>query len=236
MIRFLFFKNTDLHYLMLIATASPKRTVSMLTTRSLQFSYGNGQTFQFPDIHCTAGETLLITGSSGKGKTTLLHLLAGILRPAAGEILIDGTDIVSLKERRLDEFRGKNIGIVFQQSHFVQSLNVLDNILLASYLPGHAVNIQRAGSLLQALNLAEKIHKKPAALSQGQQQRVSIARALVNHQKLILADEPTSSLDDEHCNIVAAMLKEQAALAHAALVVVTHDQRLKSLFENIISL
>ena len=208
----------------------------MLQTKSLSFTYGNGHSFHFPDLFCGAGEALLITGNSGRGKTTLLHLLAGILRPASGEIRIDGNNIASFSEKKLDRFRGQKIGIVFQQSHFVQSLDVLDNILLAANLAGKTANREKATGLLQRLNMADKIRRSPATLSQGQQQRVSIARALINEQTVILADEPTSSLDDEHCNIVASLLKEQAAIAHAALVIVTHDQRLKSFFGNSIAL
>ncbi|WP_127127130.1 ABC transporter ATP-binding protein [Pseudoflavitalea rhizosphaerae] len=208
----------------------------MLQTRSVTFSYKNGNHFHFPDLYCRAGEALLITGNSGHGKTTLLHLLAGILRPSSGEIHIHGKNITTLSEKKLDSFRGQKIGIVFQQSHFVQSLTVLDNILLAAKLSGKITDPEKAKCLLDRLNLAEKIHKKPAELSQGQQQRVSIARALINDQSIILADEPTSSLDDEHCAIVAAILKEQAAIADAALVIVTHDQRLKNIFGNTIGI
>lgn len=208
----------------------------MLHTKKLSFSYKNGNAFQFPDLSCGAGEALLITGKSGRGKTTLLHLLAGILRPAAGEIHIDGNNIAELSDKKMDRFRGQKIGIVFQQSHFVQSLHVMDNILLSARLAGKFSSTEKIISMLQRLNLNEKMYRKPAELSQGQQQRVSIARALINEQALILADEPTSSLDDEHCEIVAALLREQAAIAHAALLIVTHDQRLKSIFENRIEL
>lgn len=208
----------------------------MLQTRSVTFSYKNGNHFHFPDISCRAGEALLITGNSGRGKTTLLHLLAGILRPSSGEINIHGRDITTLSEKKLDSFRGQKIGIVFQQSHFVQSLTVLDNILLAARLSGKEPDPEKAKELLESLNLVEKIHKKPAELSQGQQQRASIARALINNQSLVLADEPTSSLDDEHCHIVAAILKKQASIAGAALVIVTHDHRLKNIFGNTIEI
>lgn len=207
----------------------------MLQTNNIQFSYP-ALHFQFPDIHCKAGDTLLVTGSSGKGKTTLLHLLAGLLKPESGIIYIDETDIAALPAGALDKFRGQKTGIIFQQSHFVASLSVMENLLLASYLAGIKPNKSRAKELLTQLNIAEQANKKPSQLSQGQLQRASIARALMNNPVLILADEPTSSLDDENCSKVAQLLKEQAGIANAALVIVTHDRRLKQIFQSKVEL
>lgn len=208
----------------------------MLQTKELQFAYSPVTSFRFPDIYCNTGETLLITGASGKGKTTLLHLLAGILTPSQGEIAIGNTNIAKLNGKMLDAFRGKNIGIVFQQSHFVQSLDVLENLLLAQWLSGNKRDSVKAMAMLEQLNVASQATKKTSKLSQGQQQRVSIARALINEPGLILADEPTSSLDDEHCMQVARLLREQSAKSEAALVIVTHDQRLKNIFQHSIQL
>lgn len=208
----------------------------MLKTKDVHFSYSQKMSFHFPDIYCPVGDALLITGASGKGKTTLLHLLAGILTPASGEIKIGNINIAGLSGKRLDEFRGKKIGIVFQQSHFVQSLTVMENILLAAWLSGNKLDTERANALLDKLNMGEQADKKTSKLSQGQQQRVSIARALMNRPSVILADEPTSSLDDEHCIKVATLLSEQARSANTALVIVTHDQRLKDIFQRMIQL
>lgn len=207
----------------------------MLTANKIAFSYP-GVHFKFPDIHCDAGETLLITGNSGKGKTTLLHLLAGILRPAAGSICINGTDITTLASKELDHYRGQQIGIVFQQSHFVASLSVLDNLLLAQYLSGRKKDRSKVIGLLESLGVGIQKNKKPAELSTGQQQRVSIARALVNNPSVLLADEPTSSLDDENCMIVAGLLQQQAAAYRSALIIVTHDSRLKNVFQHSIKI
>ena len=208
----------------------------MLQTRELHFAYSPAVSFDFPDIYCNTGEVLLITGASGKGKTTLLHLLAGILTPSRGSIAIGDTDIAKLNGKRSDAFRGKNIGIVFQRSHFVQSLNVLENLLLAQWLSGNKRDSIKVMTMLEQLNIANQAGKKTARLSQGQQQRVSIARALINKPRLILVDEPTSSLDDEHCIQVARLLQEQTALNKTALVIVTHDQRLKNIFQHSIQL
>jgi putative ABC transport system ATP-binding protein len=178
----------------------------------------------------------LITGNSGKGKTTLLHLLAGILRPDKGEILIDKIDISKYSEKKLDQFRGKNIGLILQQSHFIASLTVLENVVLASWLASGKKATEKAVQLLTELDLESQIHKLPSQLSIGQQQRVSIARALINEPKLLLADEPTSSLDDENAMKVADLLHKLAKDYKASLVIVTHDQRLKNKFPNQIHL
>jgi lipoprotein-releasing system ATP-binding protein len=208
----------------------------MISTKNIYFSYGKGTDFSFPDINAASGESLLITGGSGKGKTTLLHLLGGLQRPKTGEIIIEDTNIAALSGKKLDRFRGRNIGLVLQQSYFVASLNVLDNVVLASWLATGKHATDKAKQLLGQLDLESHMHKLPSQLSIGQQQRVSIARALINEPKLLLADEPTSSLDDENAFIVADMLSHLAKQYGTALVIVTHDQRLKDRFLNQISL
>jgi putative ABC transport system ATP-binding protein len=208
----------------------------MIQTKHLKFSYPSGMQFSFPDLVCTAQNTLLITGGSGKGKTTLLHLLGGLLVPTEGSILIDQKEISKMETNKLDFFRGKNIGFVLQQNHFVASVSVLENVMLASWLSQGKLNKEKAKLLLEQLGLADQINKLPSELSVGQQQRVSIARAVINEPKLLLADEPTSSLDDENALIVSNLLQEVAKQYHAALVIVTHDQRLKNIFENQTSL
>ncbi len=207
----------------------------MIESTDLEFFYP-GLHFKFPDIRCANGQVLLVTGSSGKGKTTLLHLLGGLLPPSAGTISISGTAITSLNSSELDQFRGANIGIIFQQPHFVASLNMLQNLTLAPSLANKKIEPSVATSLLQQLGIGEQALKKPSKLSQGQLQRASIARALMNKPGLLLADEPTSSLDDHNCETVARLLAEQAAKNNAALIIVTHDQRLKQLFHQTIEL
>ena len=208
----------------------------MISTKNIRFSYGKGTDFSFPDIATSRGESLLITGGSGRGKTTLLHLLGGLLRPTQGEVLIEDTNIASLSEKKLDRFRGQHIGLVLQQAYFVASLNVLENVVLASWLATGKQATDKAKLLLQQLDLQDHLHKLPSQLSIGQQQRVSIARALINEPNLLLADEPTSSLDDENAYRVADMLAALARQYGTALVIVTHDQRLKDRFPNQISL
>lgn len=208
----------------------------MIHTKDLIFSFNEKTTFAFPDITNEASQTLLITGNSGKGKTTLLHLLGGLLRPKSGSISIQDTTISSLSEKELDHFRGKNIGLVLQQSHFVASLNVLENVVLASWLATGKKATDKAKSLLKQLDLENQMYKLPSNLSVGQQQRVSIARALINEPKLLLADEPTSSLDDENAFKVADLLAKLSKEYKASLIIVTHDQRLKNKFPNQLNL
>ena len=208
----------------------------MVVTKNVTFSYGNELHFDFPSIACNASEAVLITGNSGAGKTTLLHLMAGLLRPKSGEIVIDATNICSLSEKKLDQFRGKSIGLILQQSHFIASLTVLDNIVLASWLATGNKATLKAEDLLYELDLSNQKHKLPSQLSVGQQQRVAIARALINEPKLLLADEPTSSLDDFNAQRVAVLLDKISKEYNAALVIVTHDQRLKDTFSNQINL
>jgi len=204
----------------------------MIATQSLAYHYKNGPSFDFPDMECAAREQLLILGQSGVGKSTLLHLLGGLMQPSGGSIIIGGEDITKLSGRSMDQFRGTNIGIIFQQNHFIAALSVVDNLLLAQSLSGVPESKSRCLELLDRLNIGAKAHKNTNSLSQGERQRVAIARAMVNNPKLILADEPTSALDDDNCAEVLSLLSEQAADEGAALIVVTHDGRLKDDISN----
>ena len=207
----------------------------MIKTESLKFSYDGRKYFDFPDINLDTGENLLIIGNSGIGKTTLLHLLAGILKPESGSINISGTDISKFSDTELDKFRGDNIGIVFQKPHFISSLTINENLKLAKYLSPSKTSGD-AKKILESLNIKDKYQQKPNQLSEGEKQRASIALALINSPSLILADEPTSSLDDFNCNNVIKLLKKQANDHKAQLIVITHDARLKKHFKNNLNL
>ena len=207
----------------------------MIRTKGLNFKYNEQASFSFPDINLGKDENLLIIGSSGIGKTTLLHLLAGLLESNSGSINLYGQDISKLTQHQIDKFRGQNIGIVFQKPHFVNSLTVKENLQLAQYL-GNKKDQNRIVDILSSLDILDKENKKPKKLSQGEKQRASIAMAIVNSPKLILADEPTSSLDDENCDRVINLLKKQASEFKAQLIVITHDNRLKKHFKKSIKL
>ena len=207
----------------------------MIKTESLKFSYDRKKYFDFPDINLDSGENLLIIGNSGIGKTTLLHLLAGILKPESGSIIVSGTDISKFSDTELDKFRGDNIGIVFQKPHFISSLTINENLKLAKYLSPSKTSGD-AKKILESLNIKDKYQHKPNQLSEGEKQRASIALALINSPSLILADEPTSSLDDFNCDNVIKLLKKQAKDHKAQLIVITHDARLKKHFKNNLNL
>ena len=207
----------------------------MIKTKDLEFNYDNQVFFKFPNINLKSNEDLLIIGSSGIGKTTLLHLLAGLINSNSGSIELFGKELNQLSSHQLDRFRKNNIGIVFQRPHFVNSLTVKENLQLAQYI-GNKKNNNRIDSILKNLNILDKSNKKTNLLSQGEKQRASIALAIVNSPKLILADEPTSSLDDSNCSNVIKLLKKQATEYGAQLIVITHDSRLKKHFNKSIEL
>ena len=207
----------------------------MIKTKGVEFNYDNQVFFKFQDINLKSSENLLIIGSSGIGKTTLLHLLAGLLESSSGSIKLFEKELSDLSSHQLDKFRKNNIGIVFQRPHFVNSLTVKENLQLAQYIANKKDN-NRIENILKNLNILDKSDKKTNQLSQGEKQRASIALAIVNSPKLILADEPTSSLDDINCNNVIKLLKKQATDFGAQLIVITHDSRLKKHFKNSIEL
>ncbi len=202
----------------------------MLATRNVRFTYPGGRSFDFPDISLKGGEHALMLGSSGSGKTTLLHMMAGILIPQTGDIAIDGTQINKLSGATLDRFRGRHIGLVFQRHFFIDSISMLDNLILAQTLSGAKPDVPYLESMLHDLNLTNLSQKSPVNLSMGELQRFSIARALANRPMLVLADEPTSSLDDINCNLFADLLLHTAAQCGSALLIATHDARLKPAF------
>lgn len=205
----------------------------MVKTNGLLFEYSPRETsFKFPDISLENGENLVVLGKSGIGKTTLLHLLAGLLRPKDGAIIIDEVPIHSLSNRKLDEFRGKNIGLVFQKNHAIQSLTVLENIKARLFFAKKIISSTVILDLMEQLQIADCQNKRVQELSEGQLQRLGIAMAVVHRPQLILADEPTSSLDDENCKAVIQLLMDQAATNNANLLVITHDQRIKPFFQN----
>ncbi len=204
----------------------------MLQTADLEYSYDQKTTLAFPDIECRKGEHWLLLGQSGSGKTTLLHLLGGLLSPRGGSVRVADTDVTRLSAHALDQFRGRNIGIIFQQSHFVRALTVEENLALAQQLAGLPIDERRIRELLEHLNVLHKLKSKPRDLSVGEQQRVAIARALINRPAIILADEPTSALDDINCEEVIHLIEREANEEGATLLVVTHDNRLKERFDN----
>lgn len=166
----------------------------------------------------------------------MLQLLAGLRQPDTGSVRIHGTMLQDVPKVRRDQFRGQHIGLIFQTPHFLQALNVEQNIALAQRLAGKEVDLLRIHALLDKLGLLHRLNAYPRHCSQGEQQRISIARALINRPDILLADEPTSALDDRHCREVLHLLQEQAADCRSALIIVTHDQRIKDQIPHTITL
>ena len=201
----------------------------MLSVTHLSAGYGNAPVARLTDLTVDSGEAALLLGPSGSGKTTLLLALAGMAKRFDGEVRIDGIDPGALSSAEADRFRGQNIGVVFQDLHLIAGLSTLDNVLLAPYAAATRQDRQRARALLGQLGLGGKMAARAETLSRGQAQRASIARAMLLRPKLILADEPTASLDDAAAGQVGALLLDAARETGAALVIATHDQRLKAL-------
>ena len=208
----------------------------MVKINGLTYNYSSEIQLKFPDFSLSKGEQALILGQSGCGKTTLLHLLSGLLKPNSGDVNIENEDISKMYGAALDNFRGANIGIVFQTAHFIEALTVKENLTLTQTLAGESKDIDKIKKLLADLGIESKLNAKLNALSVGEKQRVSIARALVNSPALILADEPTSALDDKNCEAVLKLVREQAKKHNSTLLIVTHDNRLKDQFDKRVEL
>lgn len=182
-----------------------------------------------PHLEIPVGSRTGFSGPSGSGKTTLLNILTGILTPTAGKVVVDGVELTSLPPGERDRFRAERIGYVFQTFNLIPPLTALENVLLpmrfASRIPKRQQRA-RAEELLERVNLGRRLHHKPAELSHGEQQRVGIARALANHPKLIVADEPTASLEPGLTQNIARLLVHICQEEHATLVVASHDPSL----------
>ncbi|HIU63698.1 MAG TPA: ABC transporter ATP-binding protein [Candidatus Avacidaminococcus intestinavium] len=179
-----------------------------------------------PKLELLDHQQAVICGPSGSGKTTLLNVVAGLTLPTEGEVVYDEIKITELSEEQRDLWRAQNIGYIFQKFNLLEQLTVLENIQLAAFLAklpiNEAIN-NKIKSLIKEIGLAEKINMKPFALSIGEQQRVGVARAIITEPKLILADEPTASLDKENAKLIINLLRDFAKKSGAAMLVSSHD-------------
>ena len=199
----------------------------MIQTRALAYRYPQGPLLSFPDVDIAQGGTLLLQGRSGAGKSTWLALLAGLLTPTSGQLLVAGQDVAALRRGERDAWRGRSIGFLPQKLHLSDSLSVERNLALAFFaagLPEDRAGIQRT---LDALGVGALAHRLPTQLSGGQAQRVALARAILLQPKVLLADEPTASLDDEASQAALALLRDCAERCGATLVIATHDARVR---------
>ena len=201
----------------------------MLLIEDLVAGYRGKAIARMGALSLGAGEGAVLAGASGAGKTTLLLAIAGLSDTLAGSVRIAGEDVTRLSARPRDRHRGRHIGLVFQDLHLVPGRSSLENMLLAPFAAGTARDRPRAISLLEQLGLSHRVHARAETLSRGEAQRVAIARAMLMRPRLILADEPTASLDDEACRAVLGLLLDATRETGAALVVATHDARVKAL-------
>ncbi|MBI4665312.1 MAG: ATP-binding cassette domain-containing protein [Nitrospinae bacterium] len=204
----------------------------MLGIENLRAGFGGKTVLDIKEWRVNQGEHWAVLGPSGCGKTTLLNIVAGLLAPSSGRVIVAGEDITAMPQPAKDRFRGANIGVMFQRFHLVEAMTVSENLLLAQYMAGVKQDRARVAETLADLNISDKAGSRPSRLSSGQAQRAAVARAVVNRPKVILADEPTSSLDDGHCQSTVGLLESVAREFNATLVIVTHDGRIKPRFTN----
>lgn len=204
--------------------------MTAIRIKSLQLSLGAQTHLNFPDWTVEKHSEALILGPSGSGKTTLLHLLSGLVSPSNGEIEVNGYKLHEMKGAELDKFRKSQVGIVFQQPHLIKSLTVTENLQLARYLGNQKQHDSWIQEIINHLDLTAIKDRNVSKISQGQAQRVAIARSIMNKPTILFGDEPTASLDDENCEKVIRLLKQEAKLCGATLIIATHDQRVKREF------
>ena len=200
----------------------------MIWTNQLAYAYPKGTELTFQDVQLEQGDILVLRGNSGSGKSTWLALLAGLLTPQQGELTVAAQQLNGLSNTARDAWRANNLGFLPQKLHLSEALTVAENLQLAYFAAGLPLNTAaktHIESTLMALGVAAFANRKPSTLSGGQAQRVALARAVLLNPQIILADEPTASLDDEAASAALALLQASAARCNATLVIATHDFR-----------
>ncbi len=208
----------------------------MIDIKNITKSFGNLQVLKGIDLHINKGEVVSIVGPSGAGKTTLLQIIGTLDKPDAGTICIDGIDVSSLSTRKLSDFRNQHIGFVFQFHQLLPEFTALENIMIPAYIAGKSNSEakQRALELLAFMGLSDRAHHKPAELSGGEKQRVAVARALVNKPAVILADEPSGSLDSKNKAELHQLFFDLRDKFGQTFVIVTHDEGLAAITDRTI--
>lgn len=208
----------------------------MLKAHAIQKSYGQLKILKGVDLEVKKGEIVTIVGASGAGKSTLLNILGTLDKPDSGKVVFGNTDISKLNNKELSSFRNKEIGFVFQFHHLLVEFNALENVCIPALIAGdtRAAAEKKAIVLLNRLGLQDRITHKPSQLSGGEQQRVAVARALVNSPALIFADEPSGNLDSANANELHHLFSELRDEFHQTFVIVTHNEHLAELSDRMI--
>lgn len=203
----------------------------MLEAKNLTKTYGKLQILKGVDLEVKAGEIIAIVGASGAGKSTLLHIIGTLDKPDAGEVKLNNTDVHSLNQKRLSSFRNEHIGFIFQFHHLLPEFTALENVCIPGYIarkPKKEVE-QRAAELLDLLGLSHRAGHKPNELSGGEQQRVAVARALMNRPAIILADEPSGNLDSGNAESLHKLFLDLRDKFGQTFVIVTHNEELATM-------
>ena len=210
----------------------------MITIKDITKSFGSLQVLKGISLHIDKGEVVSIVGPSGAGKTTLLQIIGTLDKADGGSVVINGTDISSMGKNQLSEFRNKNIGFVFQFHQLLPEFTAIENIMIPAFIAGksHTEAKKRATELLEFMGLADRATHKPAELSGGEKQRVAVARALVNNPEVILADEPSGSLDSKNKEELHKLFFDLRDRFGQTFVIVTHDESLAAITDRTIRL
>lgn len=208
----------------------------MITIKDIKKSFGSLEVLKGIDLHIEKGEVVSIVGPSGAGKTTLLQIIGTLDKPDAGSILIDNVNVTTLSQKKLADFRNRHIGFVFQFHQLLPEFTALENIMIPAYIAGTSSKAakQRAEELLQFMGLSDRAKHKPNELSGGEKQRVAVARALVNNPAVILADEPSGSLDTKNKEELHQLFFDLRDKFGQTFVIVTHDEQLASITDRTI--
>ena len=208
----------------------------MITIKNITKSFGSLQVLKGIDLHIDKGEVVSIVGPSGAGKTTLLQIIGTLDRPDSGEVIVDGIDTSRLSKKRLSDFRNRHIGFVFQFHQLLPEFTALENIMIPAYIAGVSTKEarKRAEELLQFMGLSDRAKHKPNELSGGEKQRVAVARALVNNPDVILADEPSGSLDSKNKEELHQLFFDLRDKYGQTFVIVTHDEQLAKITDRTI--
>lgn len=210
----------------------------MIDIKDITKSFGQLKVLKGINLHINKGEIVSIVGPSGAGKTTLLQIIGTLDRPDSGHVIIDGTDIQTLSSNRLSEFRNKHVGFVFQFHQLLPEFTAIENIMIPAYIAGKstAAAKARANELLEFMGLTDRASHKPNQLSGGEKQRVAVARALVNEPSVILADEPSGSLDSRNKAELHQLFFDLRDRYGMTFIIVTHDEELASITDRTIHL